>query len=321
MMSAEHENKAGWPVSSDTFYPYGQEQNPTADPNHYKFTGLERDQESGLDHATFRQLSSTQGRWMSPDPYDGSMNLNYPQTLNRYAYVGNNPLGYTDPTGLDGNPISVAGGLGGCIGAAASGGGDIADDISCGITLAFDIAGLFSHPKFTGATRARPNAHIWDEKQFPIHYGPNIGGALGLPSSGCEFGACGFAPGNGNSTIATLALPSIGFYNLLSLIHFPYHDASDPNHRLFGTHYCGPGGGGDTTGGVDQLCAAHDACYKRMGMTGLNTINPFSSGAAMGGCDRLLCASLQAYQPTSSKEGSQKSYVQQAFGCSYILKE
>jgi RHS repeat-associated protein len=181
----------GWPVSSDTFYPYGQEQNPTADPNHYKFTGQERDSEANLDYFKARHYSFTAGRFMSPDPYDGSMNLNYPQTLNRYAYVGNNPLGYTDPTGLDGGIPFPGGGLGGCIGAAASGGGDILDDISCGITLGFDIAGLFSHPKFTGATRSRPNAHIWDEKQFPIHYGPNIAGALGLPSGGCEFGSCG----------------------------------------------------------------------------------------------------------------------------------
>ena len=37
----------GWPISSDIFYPFGQEQNPTTDPNHYKFTGKERDAESG----------------------------------------------------------------------------------------------------------------------------------------------------------------------------------------------------------------------------------------------------------------------------------
>ena len=35
----------GWPISSDLFYPFGQEQNPTTDPNHYKFTGKEREGE------------------------------------------------------------------------------------------------------------------------------------------------------------------------------------------------------------------------------------------------------------------------------------
>ena len=38
------------------------------------------------------------GRMLSPDPVGGS--LANPQTLNKYAYVLNNPLRYTDPTGL-----------------------------------------------------------------------------------------------------------------------------------------------------------------------------------------------------------------------------
>jgi hypothetical protein len=44
------------------------------------------------------------GRWMSPDPYMGSMDLNNPQSLNRYTYVGNNPLNWTDPEGLNQAP-------------------------------------------------------------------------------------------------------------------------------------------------------------------------------------------------------------------------
>src|SRR5947207_4459831 len=56
--------------------------------------------ESNLEHTQFRQLSSAQGRWLSPDPYLGSMDLGNPQSLNRYAYVNNNPLNAVDPTGL-----------------------------------------------------------------------------------------------------------------------------------------------------------------------------------------------------------------------------
>jgi hypothetical protein len=41
------------------------------------------------------------GRFMSPDPRGG--HLEDPQTLNKYSYVGNNPLSLTDPTGLDFN--------------------------------------------------------------------------------------------------------------------------------------------------------------------------------------------------------------------------
>ena len=63
-------------------------------------TGDEHDDESNLDHTQFRQLSSVQGRWLSPDPYLGSMDLANPQSLNRYAYVNNGPMNAVDPTGL-----------------------------------------------------------------------------------------------------------------------------------------------------------------------------------------------------------------------------
>lgn len=68
------------------------------------FTGKERDTESGNDYFGARYYSSTVGRFMSPDwslkaepvPY---AKLELPQTLNLYAYVGNNPLTHTDVDG------------------------------------------------------------------------------------------------------------------------------------------------------------------------------------------------------------------------------
>lgn len=64
-----------------------------------QFTGKERDAETGLDWFTKRYLSSAQGRFTSPDPLGG--HLEDPQTFNRYAYARNNPLRFTDSTGLD----------------------------------------------------------------------------------------------------------------------------------------------------------------------------------------------------------------------------
>jgi RHS repeat-associated protein len=65
-------------------------------------TGKERDTESGLDYFGARYYGSSMGRFMSPDP-SGLVfaSLANPQSLNLYSYAQNNPLIYTDPTGLD----------------------------------------------------------------------------------------------------------------------------------------------------------------------------------------------------------------------------
>jgi RHS repeat-associated protein len=65
-----------------------------------KFTGKERDAETGLDFFGARYFSGAQGRFTNPDPLLNAGNPGSPQTWNRYAYVSNNPLVYTDPTGL-----------------------------------------------------------------------------------------------------------------------------------------------------------------------------------------------------------------------------
>ena len=66
-----------------------------------QFAGLWADTASNTDLAIFREYSLASGRWMSPDPYDGSYDRNNPQSLNRYSYVLNNPLLNVDPTGYD----------------------------------------------------------------------------------------------------------------------------------------------------------------------------------------------------------------------------
>ena len=49
----------------------------------------------------FRMYTSTQSRWMVPDPAGlAAVDITNPQTWNRYAYVGNNPLNARDPYGL-----------------------------------------------------------------------------------------------------------------------------------------------------------------------------------------------------------------------------
>ncbi len=92
------------------FGPYGDELGtagpwrPTVtgygvDATRQKFTGQERDSETGLDYFLARYYSGIQGRLGSPDPGNAGASPTDPQSWNGYAYVSGNPLTYTDPTG------------------------------------------------------------------------------------------------------------------------------------------------------------------------------------------------------------------------------
>jgi len=73
-----------------------------------------QDTAGGLYDFPLREYS-TQGRWPNPDPLGrGATCPKDPQTQNRYAYVRNNPMSYTDPTGGRENENPWEGGGGGC---------------------------------------------------------------------------------------------------------------------------------------------------------------------------------------------------------------
>ena len=87
-------------LNESDYYPYGGEIVITSgDSNRYKFTGKERDAESGLDNFGARFYSSAQGRFSSPDPLVLSPELTNPQTLNRYSYAFNRPTVLVDSDG------------------------------------------------------------------------------------------------------------------------------------------------------------------------------------------------------------------------------
>jgi RHS repeat-associated protein len=79
----------------------GYTESAPADAQTRRFTGKERDAETGLDYFGARYMSSAQGRFTSPDPLLASGRPGDPQSWNRYTYVRNNPLALIDPTGLD----------------------------------------------------------------------------------------------------------------------------------------------------------------------------------------------------------------------------
>ncbi len=70
--------------------------------NTKKFTGYDRDAATGLDYANARMHNPTRGRFIQPDQLGlGAADFGRPQTLNRYAYVHNDPINFVDPSGLD----------------------------------------------------------------------------------------------------------------------------------------------------------------------------------------------------------------------------
>ncbi|MBX3297681.1 MAG: hypothetical protein KF762_18430 [Acidobacteria bacterium] len=105
-------NSLGEVVSRRDFMPFGEEITPdgthrTADLKYnfgdnirQKFTGYQKDEETQLDFAEARMYQNLHGRFTAVDPLLASGKSADPQTFNRYVYVMNNPLIYTDPTGL-----------------------------------------------------------------------------------------------------------------------------------------------------------------------------------------------------------------------------
>jgi RHS repeat-associated protein len=88
------------------FAPYGEaisewSSSGNTNLNKKKFTGYERDVATGLDYASARMYSPSRGRFAQPDPIGlKAAKMELPLSLNRYSYVGNDPINSVDPSGL-----------------------------------------------------------------------------------------------------------------------------------------------------------------------------------------------------------------------------
>ncbi|RFS81971.1 sugar-binding protein [Actinomadura spongiicola] len=91
-------------LTREEYHPYGgtayEAVSPgaRAAPKRYRFTGRERDPESGLQYHGARFYAPWLGRWISPDPA-GPRDAPSP-----YVYVAANPVRLTDPSGHQGTP-------------------------------------------------------------------------------------------------------------------------------------------------------------------------------------------------------------------------
>jgi RHS repeat-associated protein len=84
------------------YFPFGSQRTVITNlaSNPYEFTGYEYDSATGYNYAVARFEAGRWGRFLSPDPYSGSMDVSNPQSLNRYSYVNNDPSNSVDPFGL-----------------------------------------------------------------------------------------------------------------------------------------------------------------------------------------------------------------------------
>jgi RHS repeat-associated protein len=97
------------------YLPFGEEWNPRPSGQPRKFTGKERDRETGWDYFGARYYEASLARFTSIDPViNWDVNRVDPQRWNRYAYARNNPLKFVDPDGED--IVDIIDGAGDAIG-------------------------------------------------------------------------------------------------------------------------------------------------------------------------------------------------------------
>ena len=92
-------------ISYEEYYPYGSTsyqaiKQGIETPKRYKYTGKEKDEESGFYYYGARYYISWLGRWLSPDPRDFNAGINL------YENVTSNPISNIDPSGMQSEPIN-----------------------------------------------------------------------------------------------------------------------------------------------------------------------------------------------------------------------
>lgn len=93
---------AGHIISYEEYYPYGStsyqavRSGVEVSVKRYRYTGMERDEESGLSYHGARYYAPWVGRWVSCDP----AGLN--DGVNPYSYASDRPLTLIDPSGMEG---------------------------------------------------------------------------------------------------------------------------------------------------------------------------------------------------------------------------
>jgi RHS repeat-associated protein len=103
-LTADHQSTAQIAIRSDTLQvtkrrqlPFGGPRGAVAFPGERGFVGGVKDASTGLTHIGARQYDPETGRFTSPDPL---LKPTDPQQMHGYSYSDNNPISYSDPSGL-----------------------------------------------------------------------------------------------------------------------------------------------------------------------------------------------------------------------------
>jgi RHS repeat-associated protein len=111
-------DSSGNSLGQRAHFPFGEPWYESGPTSKLKFTSYERDLETGNDFAMARYHVNRLGRFSTLDSLSG--NVSAPQSLNRYSYVGGDPINFSDPSGTvtvpfpdDPDPWMGGGGYGG----------------------------------------------------------------------------------------------------------------------------------------------------------------------------------------------------------------
>lgn len=93
-------------ISYEEYFPFGNTsyqavRSQYETPKRYRYTGKERDEETGLYYHGARYYAPWLGRWISPDP------IGIEDGLNLYRYVKNSPIVKIDPMGTDDEEVTI----------------------------------------------------------------------------------------------------------------------------------------------------------------------------------------------------------------------
>jgi hypothetical protein len=180
---------------------------------------------------------------MSPDPTQlGFADPTNPQSLNLYSYVRNNPLAFVDPYGEFCYQVS-----------------------GNGNTVTVDNTAQSASNCASGATWINGTATSYSygsDGVIQIGYSDSSSGSSGtlsFASPDVSIDSSGNIQNPWLLPISSTAQSNPG------LIGVGVEGFNKYQSRLFGMHWCGPGGGGPTTSPNDAACRAHDKAYAAAG--------------------------------------------------------